>query len=405
MSQQRQSNSLSWIDAELERNKRLDLFRTLAVRESPHVSGMIQLDGEQLYDFGSNDYLSLSADPRIVDAVKRQVGYVGWGSGASPLISGRGTLHARLEAEIAQFENSEAALTFSSGYLANLGAITALIGSGDYVLSDARNHASIIDGCRLSGATVKVFRHNDVEHLRELIDEVRAAGGRRLIVTEGIFSMGGDLAPLPAVQDLAQQTGSMLMVDEAHATGVLGRNGRGACEFYDLKHEVDIVVGTLSKAIGCHGGFVAGRRSLIDWLINSARSFIFSTAVPDVGCIAAATAIQMIPEMHSERKRLLDLASTLRTLLTDNDFDVGASSSQIVPVILGRPDKALWFKERLREKGFFVPAIRPPAVPDGESLLRISLNAAHDEDLIKKLVNTLIQVAADCAGPASESIS
>ena len=298
------SSALNWIDDVLDKLEKDHLLRSLTIRESPHVAGKVQIGGKQLIDFGSNDYLGLSAEQKLVDAVKSNSGYVGWGSGASPLIHGRGTLHARLEQELARFENCESALTFTSGFAANVGAISSLVDSEDVIFSDQLNHASIIDGCRLSGADIQVYRHADANHLSELITQSEKQYRRRLIVTDGLFSMDGDLAPLPDLVDLAQEHEAMLLVDEAHATGVFGANGRGVSEHFGVHEKVDVIVGTLSKSLGCHGGFVAGTESLIRWLINRARSYIFSTAVPDATCMAAVTSMHLVSQMKPERQRV-----------------------------------------------------------------------------------------------------
>lgn len=385
------TNRLSWLEGELDKLRDQNLLRSLKVRESPHVGGKVQIAGRQLVDFGSNDYLSLSADQRLVDAVKAHTGYVGWGSGASPLIHGRGTLHARLEHEIADFEQTQAALTFSSGFAANLGVIPALVGRGDVIFSDEKNHASIIDGCRLSGAEVRVYQHNNPKHLSSLLAE-NTSSRRRLIVTDSLFSMDGDLAPLPEIVDLADRYAAMVMVDEAHATGVFGDRGTGVCEWFGIKDRVDVRIGTLSKAVGCHGGFVAGSQTLIDWIANRGRSYVFSTAVPDASCMAAVAALDVVRNMSDERSHLLNMAESLRQNLISRGISVGNSKSQIVPVILGKSSNVIRAQERLWQEGFFVPAIRPPSVPPGQARLRISLNAAHDEKVIDQLAQTLDRI-------------
>ena len=383
------SSALNWIDDVLDKLEKDHLLRSLTIRESPHVAGKVQIGGKQLIDFGSNDYLGLSAEQKLVDAVKSNSGYVGWGSGASPLIHGRGTLHARLEQELARFENCESALTFTSGFAANVGAISSLVDSEDVIFSDQLNHASIIDGCRLSGADIQVYRHADANHLSELITQSEKQYRRRLIVTDGLFSMDGDLAPLPDLVDLAQEHEAMLLVDEAHATGVFGANGRGVSEHFGVHEKVDVIVGTLSKSLGCHGGFVAGTESLIRWLINRARSYIFSTAVPDATCMAAVTSMHLVSQMKPERQRLLQSADKLRSQLVSQGIEVGRSQSQIIPIVVGDPDKAVEIRNRLEELGYFVPAIRPPAVPRNESRLRISLNTRHNDEMINGLADAL----------------
>ncbi len=381
-------DSLAWIEDQLDALESIDQKRTLAIRESPHVGGQVQFNGKQLVDFGSNDYLGLSANVRLVDAIKMQAGFVGWGAGASPLISGRGTLHARLEKELAKFKNAESAMLFPTGYSANVGAITALADEGDVIFSDEKNHASIIDGCRLSRAKTFVFRHNDVDHLSSLISE-SAQFRRKLIVTDALFSMDGDLARLPQLVDIAKSNQAMLMIDEAHSTGVFGANGRGVAEHFDLESEIDVTVGTLSKALGSHGGFVVGSQKLIDWLTNSARSYIFSTACPDASCMATVAAIEIIRDAPGMGTKLLYRSGEFRDRLIGMGFNVGKSESQIIPVFLGDNNSTMKMKEKLFNAGYFVPAIRPPAIPIGESMLRISLNAMHSEEMIEEFLTAL----------------
>lgn len=379
---------LAWIDAALEELQRVALRRVRAERNGPQRPSHITLDGQALVNFSSNDYLALAADPRLAAAAAEAAQTHGWGSGASPLVTGRSTWHARLEAALAAFEETEAALLFPTGYAANLGTIPALVGKEDVIYSDALNHASLIDGCRLSGATIAIYRHADVDHLRELL-AATSRHGRRLIVTDTLFSMGGDLAPLPALAALAEEYGAMLLVDEAHATGVFGQHGRGVSEALGAEDGVHIRVGTLSKALGSVGGFVAGRRPLIEWLANRARPYVFSTALPAACAAAAWTALTVVRQEPHRRTQLLAAAADLREQLRALGLPVGASQSQIIPVILGQPERVLAAAEVLRQRGLWVPPIRPPSVPPGQSLLRISLTwghtAAHREALVAAL--------------------
>jgi 8-amino-7-oxononanoate synthase len=312
----------------------------------------------------------------------------GWGSGASPLVTGRGKLHAQLEDELARFEGVEAALLFTSGFAANFGTLAVLAGKGDVVLSDAHNHASLIDGCRLSGARIQVYPHGNVDYVSHMLAQ---AGGfnRRLIVTDGLFSMDGDLAPLVELAELAERHDALLVVDEAHATGVFGAHGRGAAEHLGVEDRVPVRFGTLSKALGSCGGFVAGSRGLIDWLINKARTYIFSTAAPEAVCAASLAALRVVHDEPQRRSELLDRAKQLRDKLIAAGWDTGGSCSQIIPLVVGTPRRALDLAERLRERGYFVPAIRPPSVPEGRSLLRISLSHAHTDVDIAGLLEAL----------------
>lgn len=376
-------SSLNWIDREIIALKEADLWRTLAVRASAQ-SPIINLNGNPLINFGSNDYLNLADDSRLKEAVRRSIDNEGCGSGASPLVNGRGQAHAHLEQQLAEFENCEAALLYPSGYAANTGAISALVGKEDAVFSDALNHASIIDGCRLSRAEIFVYRHGDVNHLVELLS--RADGFRRkLVVTDSLFSMEGDFAPLVEIVNAAKEYECMVMVDEAHATGVWGKRGRGLCEQFNVESEADIRVGTLSKALGSAGGFVAGSRRLIDWLANRSRSYVFSTAQPAAVAAAAEAALWILKEEPYRREELRKRAQYLREKLGNHGWDIGQSRSQIIPVVVGDPKRALSLSAHLRKRGFFVPAIRPPSIPPGRSLLRISLSYGHTMNMVERL--------------------
>jgi 8-amino-7-oxononanoate synthase len=379
---------LAWINDALAEWDAQGLRRRLARRAGPQRAGSICLDGRELINFGSNDYLGLAADERLADAVRRALPQAGWGSGASPLVTGRATLHSELETELAKFEGTEAALLFSSGFAANVGAIAALAGKGDVIFSDAKNHASIIDGCRLSGARVQIYPHRDVDGLANLL---RQAGGfrRRLIVTDSLFSMDGDLAPLTQLAELAEQHDAMLMADEAHATGVFGDRGRGVAESLGVEDGVHVRVGTLSKALGSIGGFVAGPQKLIDWLANRARPYVFSTAPPEAMAAAALAALRIVRDEPHRRIELLDRARQLRERLTEQGWQIGDRQSQIIPVIIGDPTRAMHLSATLREQGLFIPAIRPPSVPEGQSLLRISVTFAHSDAMLGQLLAAL----------------
>jgi len=378
---------LGWIEARLERLERDGLRRQLRAVK-PASPGCFELGGRELANFGSNDYLGLAADSRVVEAACAATGEFGWGSGASPLVCGRTTQHAELERRLAEFEACEAALLFPAGFAANAGTIPALVERGDFIFSDQKNHASIVDGCRLSRAEVKIYRHGDVEHLRELLKSSQESR-RKLIVSDGLFSMDGDLAPLPDIAALAEEHGAMLMVDEAHATGVFGKRGRGAAEHLGVEDAVDVRVGTLSKAAGSLGGFVAGRRALIDWLANRARSYVFSTAPPAALCAAALAALEIIQDEPERRSVLLQRAGELREALRSQGWNTAASVSQIIPVVVGDPQRAMQLSADLSERGFFVPGIRPPSVPPEESLLRISLSCIHEPETIDRLLRAL----------------
>jgi len=378
---------LHWIDAELDALRQAELLRGLKVRGTSQ-GPTITLDGRTLVNFGANDYLGLAADVRLAAAARAAIDADGWGAGASPLVTGRGQWHARLEAALAEFEACEAALLFPSGFAANAGAVPALAGQGDAIFADAKNHASLIDGCRLSKAAVHIYRHADCDHLAELL-AASSAARRRLIVTDGLFSMDGDLAPLDKIVELAARHNAMLLVDEAHATGVLGANGRGTAEHFGVEDAVQIKIGTLSKALGSAGGFVCGSRQLIDFLANRARSYVFSTAQPGAVAAAALAALEIVRTEPHRRQRLLAMATDLRKRLSEQGWNVGQSTSPIIPLLVGTPDAAMRLSATLAEHGHFVPGIRPPTVPEGESLLRISLSFGHTDEMIEGLEATL----------------
>jgi 8-amino-7-oxononanoate synthase len=382
---------LAWIDDELVGLERAGLRRRLAERGGPQAA-TVSLDGRELVNFGSNDYLGLAADPRLAAAAHAAIEREGWGSGASPLVSGRATSHAELERRLAEFEGTEAALVFPSGFAANAGTIPALTDDGDAVFADAKNHASLIDGCRLSRAQRFVYPHADCDALEQLL---RDAGHfrRRLIATDTLFSMDGDLAPLPRLAALAEEYDAMLLVDEAHATGVFGEKGSGLFSETGINPISAIRIGTLSKAFGTGGGFVCGRQSLIDWLANRARPYVFSTAQPAATSAAAIAALDVVAAEPHRRRELLVRAADLRSRLAEQGWNTGTSASQIIPLYLGDPDRTMRLAAELRGAGYFIPGIRPPTVPAGESLLRLSLCYHHTPAMIDELVETLAKIS------------
>jgi 8-amino-7-oxononanoate synthase len=381
---------LRWIDEELAALESRHLRRHLVGRDAAQCAE-ISIAGRRLINFSANDYLALAADSRLLEAAMHVAQRDGWGAGASPLVTGRSRAHAELEQRLAEFEGTEAALVFTSGFAANVGTVAALVERGDAIFADAKNHASLIDGCRLSRAEIHIYRHCDVDHLAGLLCD-STDYRRRLIVTDTVFSMDGDLAPLDRLAELARSHEAMLMVDEAHATGVFGKTGRGVAEHLGVEDAIHIKMGTLSKALGSAGGFVAGRQSLIDWLANRARSYVFSTAFPPAVAGSATGALDIVRDEPHRRIELLQRASALREALTAQGWNLGRSESQILPIYVGQPERAMQFSQALRERGLYVPGIRPPSVPQGESLLRISLSYGHTPEMIERLANAL----ADC---------
>jgi len=358
----------------LEELRDRGLYRRLRLISGPQ-GPRVTLDGQPVLLLCSNDYLGLANHPRVRGAAADAASQWGAGAGASRLISGNMQPHGRLERRLAEFKGYESALLFGSGYLANTGTIAALAGRGEVVFSDELNHASIIDGCRLSRAETFVYRHGDVEHLAWGLGE---AGGRgSLIVTDGVFSMDGDTAPLEQLLELARRHGCRLMVDEAHATGALGPGGRGSVAAAGLSGEVDVVVGTLGKALGSYGAYVCASQELTDYLLNTARSFVFSTAPPPPAIGAGMAALELL-ESHPDRvERLRANASTLRAALGAEGLEVGGSETQIVPVEVGDATRTMELSERLLERGVFAQGIRPPTVPEGSSRLRFTVMSTH----------------------------
>ncbi len=392
---------LAWLDDELAQLDAQGLRRRIVTRLGPQgVTIRVQSDddstgGRELINFGANDYLGLAADPRLAAAAEAAASEEGWGAGASPLVSGYSASHRLLEQRLAQFLRTEAALVFPSGFAANSGTIAALVGRGDVVLADEKNHASLIDGCRLSRADVRIYPHCDMAALAAILAESGVKKcRRRLIVTDTLFSMDGDLAPLPDLVELAEQHDAMLMIDEAHATGVFGNSGRGAAEFFGVEERTPIRMGTLSKALASAGGFVAGSRVLIDWLSNRARSYIFSTAHPPAIAAAAIAALDIIRDEPDRRTKLLQNAAALRQKLSATFTSAASAAGQIIPLVIGPAEATMQCSAALRRRGLFVPGIRPPSVPQGQSLLRVSLSYSHTPDMLEQLAVTLVELGA-----------
>jgi 8-amino-7-oxononanoate synthase len=378
------------IQARLNELQELGLYRRTRLVSGPQGPNIV-LDGTRVLLLCSNNYLGLADSPRVQEAAADAALRWGVGAGASRLVSGTMTIHGRLEKRLAAFKGSEAALLFGSGYLANLGVVGTLAGAGDVVFSDELNHASIIDGCRLSRAQTFVYAHNDVEHLAWGLAQ---AGGRAaLIVTESVFSMDGDVAPLEDIVELGRIYGARVAVDEAHATGCLGPGGRGAVAALGLEREVDVVVGTLGKALGAYGAFVACDLELAELFTNSARSLIFSTAPPPPAIAGALAALELLEEQPRRVERLHANADVLRAELAREGFDVAGSSTQIIPLVVGDARTAMRVCEAALERGVFAQAIRPPTVPDGTSRLRLAVMATHTKDELREAARVLGRAA------------
>ena len=384
---------MSEIEQRLEELEALGLGRRLRLVSGPQGPTVL-LDGKPVLLLCSNNYLGLADHPRVREAAADAAMRWGVGAGASRLVSGTMTIHGRLEERLAAFKRSEACLLFGSGYLANLGVIGALAGRGDVVFSDELNHASIVDGCRLSRAEVVVYRHRDVEHLDWSLR--RHQGERQLIVTDSVFSMDGDIAPLAEIVELADVHGARLMVDEAHATGNLGPNGRGAVAAAGLEGEIDVIVGTLGKALGSYGAYACASAEVIRYLVNTARSLIFSTAPAPPAVAGALAALDLIQEHPQRVQRLQSNARVLRRALAAEGFPVADSEMHIVPLIVGDERAAMRMCQEAIGRGAFAQAIRPPTVALGTSRLRLTVMASH--------TSSELQLAASVFGDAARKL-
>ncbi len=377
------------LTARLAEVKESGLYRRLRAVEGAQDAAII-LEGQEVLLFSSNNYLGLANHPALKLAAQEAIERYGCGSGASRLISGSMAVHHELEHRLAALKKTEAALVFPTGYHANIGVLSALMGPDDTILSDSLNHASIIDGCRLSRADTRVYRHADTEHLGELLKACPATG-QRLIVTDSVFSMDGDLAPLAEIVSLARQYDTWVMVDEAHATGVFGPHGGGLVEELGLTEEVDIQMGTLGKALGCVGAFVAGSHELIDWLVNRARSFIYTTAIPPAVAAAVLAALDIVEQEPERRQQLWNNTRMLADGLRSLGYTLGATRSQILPVIIGEACETMSVAAAILQRGVFAHGIRPPTVPEGTSRIRVTPMATHTQD---QLLRTLDAFAA-----------
>jgi 8-amino-7-oxononanoate synthase len=378
------------IGVDLEVVRAAGLWRELRQIESAQ-STRIKLGGREFINFSSNDYLGLAAHPALGRAVREAVEQFGVGSGASRLICGSLQSHHELESTLAKWQGTEAALVFSTGFAGAQGVLTSLLGPGDVVILDKKAHASMIDGAKLSGATLRVFRHNDLENLEKLLQWAADRGGRVLVASESVFSMDGDHAPLAGIVELKERYGAWLMLDEAHAVGLFGPLGQGLAAAGGLGERIEIRMGTLGKAVGAAGGFICGSRQLVDLLVNKARSFIFSTAPSPAVSAAARAGVELIQgaEGESLRGQLWQRVDELRHGAASLGWKTPAEPSAILPLIVGEEAKAVGTMEHLREAGFFIPAIRYPTVPRNEARLRVTLTANHTVENIQQLVNAL----------------
>ena len=374
------------------------LYNNMRVIDSP-MDGQVMIDGKRVINFCANNYLGLANHPRLKQAAKEAIDKFGIGPGAVRTIAGTMSLHEKLEQRLAEFKKAEAVVTLQSGFTANLATIPALVGKGDVIFSDRLNHASIIDGCRLSRAQIVAYEHNNVADLEQKIKETTDYN-RRLIITDGVFSMDGDIAPLPDLHEVANKHGIMLMVDDAHGEGVLGNGGRGIVDHFGLHGKVDVEVGTMSKAFGVMGGIVAGKQVIIDWIKQRGRPFLFSSAmtVPDVA--ACLEAVDMLEDSDELVTRLWQNADFLKAEMAKMGFNIGHSETPIIPVILGEAPVAQEFSKRLMDEGVFAMAIGFPTVPQGTARIRVMNTAAHTQNDLEEAL-----VAFETVGKAMSVIS
>jgi len=384
-----------WVTEELLDIRAAGTYRYLRRVESSPDS-YVTVDGKRVMLLCSNDYLGLATEPSVIAAAAAATRRFGTSAGASRLVSGNNTLYDKLEKKLAAFEERDSALVFSSGYAANMALMTTMVGSEDVIFSDELNHASIVDGCRLSRAHTIIFRHNDVDDFAE---KIRSAGSfrRGLLVVEGVYSLDGDLAPLEGLVAVAREHELMVVVDEAHATGVLGPRGRGACARAGVSADVDVVMGTLGKALGSAGAFVACRSELRELLINRARPFIYTTGLPPAALAAALAALDIARDHYARREHVLELAMSLRDNLGTIGYVTPFGDSQIVPVIIGDNEMAVLLSRELFRRGVFVQAIRPPSVPHGTARLRVTPMATHSENDIERAID-VFREAGDALG-------
>ena len=381
------ANPLAFLDEALDQLRAEGLYRRLRVLdgEQAHAS---RFDGKEVINLSSNNYLGLTTHPALREAAIRAVRELGAGSGSVRTIAGTMELHLELERRIAAFKHTEAAVVFQSGFAANAGTVAALLGKEDMILSDELNHASIIDGARLSRAAIKVFPHRDVAALGRLLEET-ASVKRRLVITDGVFSMDGDVAPLREIAALAREHGAIMMIDDAHSSGVLGRNGRGTVDHFDLHGQVDVQVGTLSKALGVLGGYVCGSKSLIEFLYHRARPFLFSTSHPPAVAAACLAAIDVLEREPERIERLWSNTKRFKAGLARLGFDTGTSETPITPILVGEADTAMKFSDRAFERGVFAQGIGFPTVAKGRARLRTIVTATHTEEELDRALEVL----------------
>jgi glycine C-acetyltransferase len=386
------ANPLAYLSEQLESWRQAGTYQRLRELQSA-CDPVARFDGREVINLASNNYLGLADHPKLVEAAVAAAKKYGAGSGAVRTISGTMSLHLELERRIAAFKNVEACVVFQSGFAANAGTVAAILRPEDHIISDELNHASIIDGCRLSKAKIHVFGHRDVSAAEAKLRALEGVAGRKLLITDGVFSMDGDIGPLPQLVELAERYGAIMMVDDAHASGVLGRNGRGTVDHFGVHGRVDIQVGTLSKAVGVLGGYVCGTRDLIDYLYHRARPFLFSTSHPPAvagACIAAFDILEQEPE---RMETLWANTRYFQQALRGHGFDTGQSETPITPVMVGEAKTAFEFSRRLFDDGLLATGIGYPTVPEGRARIRTIVTSAHTREHLDRAIEILVTVA------------
>jgi glycine C-acetyltransferase len=387
------TDPLAYLGQELQSLKDQGLYRALRVLEGEQDATSV-FDGKSVVNLSANNYLGLTTHPKLKAKAIEAIETFGVGSGAVRSICGTMAMHLELERRLAEFKHTEAVVVFQSGFTSNAGTVAAILSKEDAIVSDALNHASIIDGARLSRATIKVYPHGDADAARAILRDL-PAGQRKLLITDGVFSMDGDIGPLPALCDAAEEYGAIMMVDDAHASGVFGRNGRGTIDHFDLHGRVDIQVGTLSKAVGALGGYVAGSRDLIEFLYHRARPFLFSTSHPPAVTAACLAALDLLLEEPELIDRLWENTRFFKAGLTDLGFDTGLSQSPITPVMVGEGARAMEFSDRLFAAGVFAQGIAFPTVARDKARVRTIVSAAHSRDELQFALDVFAKVGRE----------
>ena len=385
------ATALSYLTEQLEGWRKAGTYQRLRVLESP-CEPVSRFDGREVINLASNNYLGLANHPKLVEAAVDATKKLGAGSGAVRTISGTMSIHMELEHHIAKFKNTEACVVFQSGFAANAGTVAAVLTPEDHIISDALNHASIIDGCRLSKAKIHVFAHKDTVAASKILEDLTGTPGRKLLITDGVFSMDGDIAPLPALVATAEKNGAIMMIDDAHSSGVLGRKGRGTVDHFSLHGHVDIQVGTLSKAIGVLGGYVCGSKDLIEFLYHRARPFLFSTSHPPGVAAACLAAFKILEDEPQRIERLWDNTLYFKANLKTAGFDTGASETPITPIMVGEAKMAHAFSAELFNSGLYATGIGFPTVPEGKARIRTIMTATHTKEELHQALEVLRRV-------------